>query len=162
MDFSYIDLIILIPVVYGIYKGFTKGIILSLTTLIGLILGIYGGVKFSHLTSNYLFEEHQIDIPLLAFALTFLLIMVGMHLLGKLLSKFADILALGLINNLAGAIFGAAKAVLILAVVLLFFENINQKFQLVDTEEVAKSELYGFVKQTSDIVFPHFEELKNN
>lgn len=162
MDFSYIDLIILVPVIYGLYKGFTKGLILSLATLVGLLLGIYGGVKFSHLTSQYLFEHFEIDIPLVAFAVTFLLIMIGVYMLGKLLSKFVDALSLGLFNNLAGAVFGAGKTILILAVLLLFFENANQTFHLVGDEVVAKSELYGFLKQTSDVVFPYFEELKQN
>ena len=79
-----------------------------------------------------------------------------------MLNKFADILALGLINNLAGAIFGAGKTVLILAVVLLFFENANNTFQIVEDEELAKSQLYGYLKQTSDVVFPYFEDLKQN
>lgn len=162
MDFSYIDLIILIPVLFGLYKGFTKGLILSLATLIGLLLGIYGGVKFSHLTSQYLFENFEIDIPLVAFAVTFLIIMIGVYLLGKLLNKFANILALGLVNNVAGAIFGAGKVVLILAVALLFFENANSSFHFVEDDVIAKSQLYDYLKQTSDVVFPYFEELKQN
>lgn len=162
MDFSYIDLFILIPLLFGLYKGFTRGLILSLATLLGLLLGIYGGVKFSHLTSNLLFEKFQIDIPLVAFSVTFLVIVVGVYLLGKLLSKFVDVLALGFLNKLSGAIFGVGKVVLILVVLLLFFENINEKFNLLGENEVDKSQLYAFLKQTSEIVFPYFQELKEN
>lgn len=162
MDFSYIDLIILIPVLFGLYKGYSKGLILSLATLLGLLLGIYGGVKFSHLTSQYLFENFQIDIPLIAFAVTFLLIMIGIYLLGKILDKFTDILALGLVNNFAGALFGGGKVVLILAVALLFFENANASFNFVENNVIEKSQLYDYLKQTSEVVFPYFEELKKN
>lgn len=160
MEFSYIDLIILIPVLFGLYKGFTKGFILSLATLIGLFLGIWGGVKFSHITSNFLFEKFEIDIPLVAFGVTFLLIMIGVYLLGKLLSKFADALALGIFNNIAGAAFGALKVVVILSVLLLFFENVNQSFALVEDEMIEQSQLYGYLKHTSEVVFPYFEDLK--
>lgn len=162
MDFSYIDLIILIPVLFGLYKGYSKGLILSLATLLGLLLGIYGGVKFSHLTSKYLFENFQIDIPLIAFAVTFLLIVIGIYLLGKILDKFTDILALGLVNNFAGALFGGGKVVLILAVALLFFENANASFNFVENNVIEKSQLYDYLKQTSEVVFPYFEELKKN
>lgn len=162
MDFSYIDLIILIPVLFGLYKGYSKGLILSLATLLGLLLGIYGGVKFSHLTSQYLFENFQIDIPLIAFAVTFLLIVIGIYLLGKILDKFTDILALGLVNNFAGALFGGGKVVLILAVALLFFENANASFNFVENNVIEKSQLYDYLKQTSEVVFPYFEELKKN
>ena len=162
MEFSYIDLFILIPLLFGLYKGFTRGLILSLATLLGLLLGIYGGVKFSHLTSNFLFEKFQIDIPLVAFSVTFLIIVIGVYLLGKLLSKFVDVLALGFLNKLAGAFFGVGKVVLILEVLLLFFENINQKFNLLGENEIDKSQLYVFLKQTSEMVFPYFQELKEN
>lgn len=162
MEFSYIDLFILIPLLFGLYKGFSRGLILSLATLLGLLLGIYGGVKFSHLTSNILFEKFQIDIPLVAFSVTFLIIVVVVYLLGKLISKFVDVLALGFLNKLAGAIFGVGKVILILVVLLLFFENINQKFNLLDENEINESQLYAFLKETSEIVFPYFQELKEN
>jgi membrane protein required for colicin V production len=162
LEFSYIDLIILIPLLFGLYKGFTKGLILSLATLLGLLLGIYGGVKFSHITANFLFEKFQIDIPLVAFSVTFLILVIGVYILGKMLSKFIDILALGFLNKLAGAIFGAGKAILILVVILLFFENVNQKFTLLSSAQVNNSQLYSFLKQISEVVFPYFEELKEN
>lgn len=162
MDFSYIDLIILIPILFGLYKGFTRGFILSLATLLGLLLGIYGGVKFSHITSRFLFEQFEIDIPLVAFSITFLILVIGVYILGKLLSKFVDVLALGFVNKLAGAVFGVGKIVLILMVLLLFFENLNQKFHLIGNDEIDKSQLYAFLKQTSETVFPYFEDLKEN
>tara|TARA_Y100000739_G_C20512747_1_gene420338 strand:- start:109 stop:606 length:498 start_codon:yes stop_codon:yes gene_type:complete len=162
MEFSYIDLIILIPILFGLYKGFTKGLILSLATLLGLMLGVYGGVKFSHLTANFLFEQFQIDIPLVAFSVTFLVLVIGVYLLGKLLSKFIDVLSLGFLNKLAGAVFGVGKIVLILSVLLMLFENLNQKFNLIEERQISKSQLYVLLKDTSEIVFPYFEELKEN
>ncbi len=162
MEFSYIDLIILVPILFGLYKGFTKGLILSLATLVGLFLGIYGGVQFSHITSQYLFEEFEIDIPLVAFAVTFLVIMIGVYLLGKLLTKFVDVLALGIFNKIGGALFGAGRMILILTVLLLFFENANATFQFVEPELIDKSQLYGILKDSSAVIFPYFEELKSN
>ena len=45
-------------------------------------------------------------------------------------------------------------------VLLLFFENLNQKFHLIGNDEIDKSQLYAFLKQTSETVFPYFEDLK--
>ena len=94
--------------------------------------------------------------------MTFLLIMIGIYLLGKILDKFTDILALGFVNNFAGALFGGGKVVLILAVALLFFENANASFNFVENNVIEKSQLYDYLKQTSEVVFPYFEELKKN
>lgn len=79
MGVNYIDLIIIVPVLIGLYKGYSKGLILSVATLIGLIAGVWIGVKFSHITAKFLFEKFQIDIPLLSFAVTFLVIVIGMY-----------------------------------------------------------------------------------
>tara|TARA_B100000963_G_C22590699_1_gene655348 strand:+ start:93 stop:590 length:498 start_codon:yes stop_codon:yes gene_type:complete len=162
VEFSHIDLIILIPILFGFYKGFTRGLILSLASLLGLLLGIYGGAKFSNITSNFLFEQFEIDIPLVGFSITFLILLTGVYLLGKLLSKFVDVLALGFVNKLAGAVFGVGKIILILVVLLLFFEHLNQKFHFIGMDEIGKSQLYFFLKQTSEKVFPYLEELREN
>ena len=114
MEINYFDLAVLVPLLFGMYKGFTKGLILSIATLVGLILGVWSGVKFSHITSELLFDKFQIDIPLLAFAVTFLGVLILMYFVGKLLSKFIDILALGLFNKIGGALFSAFKTILIL------------------------------------------------
>lgn len=161
MDINYFDLVVLIPLLFGMYKGFTKGLILSIATLVGLILGVWSGVKFSHITSELLFDKFQIDIPLLAFAVTFLGVLILMYFVGKLLSKFIDILALGLFNKIGGALFSAFKTILILTVVLLFFENVNNNFKLVDTATLDGSIFYPFLKGISKYVFPYFNDLKS-
>ena len=149
MEINYFDLAVLVPLLFGMYKGFTKGLILSIATLVGLILGVWSGVKFSHITSELLFDKFQIDIPLLAFAVTFLGVLILMYFVGKLLSKFIDILALGLLNKIGGALFSAFKTILILTVVLLFFENINSNFKLVDTAMLDSSLFYPFLQDIS-------------
>jgi len=161
VEINYFDLAVLIPLLFGMYKGFTKGLILSIATLVGLILGVWSGVKFSHITSELLFDKFQIDIPLLAFAVTFLGVLILMYFLGKLLSKFIDILALGLFNKIGGAIFSAFKTILILTVVLLFFENVNNTFKLVDTATLNGSLFYPFLKGISKYVFPYLNDLKS-
>ena len=161
MEINYFDLAVLIPLLFGMYKGFTKGLILSIATLVGLILGVWSGVKFSHITSELLFDKFQIDIPLLAFAVTFLGVLILMYFVGKLLSKFIDILALGLFNKIGGALFSAFKTILILTVVLLFFENVNNTFKLVDTATLNGSLFYPFLKGISKYVFPYLNDLKS-
>ena len=161
MEINYFDLVVLIPLIFGVYKGFTKGLILSIATLAGFLLGVWAGVKFSHVTSEYLFDKFQLDIPILSFATTFLGVLIIMYFLGKLLSKFIDILALGLFNKIGGAIFSALKTILILTVVLLFFENVNNNFQLVDRVILDESVFYPFLKGISKYVFPYFNDLKS-
>lgn len=162
MEFNTIDLVILIPILFGLYKGYVKGLILSVATLLGLIIGVWAGIKFSYVTSQFLFERFQIDIPLLSFGLTFLVVLIAMYFIGKLLSKFADIIALGLVNNIGGALFGAGKAILILTIVLIFFESLNTNFHLVENELLSQSILYKYLQEIGELVFPFLDDLKKS
>ena len=49
-----LDIIFAIIFCWAIYKGYTRGFILQAATLAALILGIYGAIKFSGFTANFI------------------------------------------------------------------------------------------------------------
>ena len=51
---NFFDAIILLPLIYGAWKGFQKGLIYEVAMIIGLILGVYLGFKFSGLVFDLL------------------------------------------------------------------------------------------------------------
>ena len=74
-----LDLIILIPLAWSAYKGFSKGLIISVASLLALLLGIYGSIRFSDITSGYLIDHFEFSsqyLPIISFAITFILIAV--------------------------------------------------------------------------------------
>ena len=44
---NYLDIVIAIPLLYGLLKGFTNGLIKEITGLLGLIIGVYAAINFS-------------------------------------------------------------------------------------------------------------------
>ena len=68
------------------------------------------------------------------------------------------LVALGLINRLMGAVFGGIKALLILSVLLLFFDRINSQFGLVKDEVVEASVLYNPILVQSQTIYPSIIE----
>ena len=44
---NFIDVLILIPVIYAAWKGFKHGLIIEVFTLLALVVGIYAGIHFS-------------------------------------------------------------------------------------------------------------------
>ena len=132
---SKLDIILSIPLIWGAFIGFKKGLILELATFIGLLLGIYGSLKFSDITAEWLTSYVEVSkqwLGILSFIVTFLLIVIGVFLLAKTIEKLVKIVALGLVNRLLGLLFGLLKYALILSVLLYLFENVNRKFELVD------------------------------
>ncbi len=152
-----IDIIIGIILLVGTVNGFMKGLFVEVTTLVGLVLGVYGAIHFSYFLGNFLESSVNWDqsmIELVSFAGTFLIILAALVFLGKAMTKVADTLALGFFNKIVGAIFGFLKYALILSIVLLVYDQINASLRFVEKEKTRTSILYEPVKKLAPTIFP--------
>lgn len=154
---SYFDLLLAVPLLWGAVRGFMKGFIISISGLLALIAGVYGAILFSDQVGVYLQEEHGFEgamMPMIAFALVFLAIVVGIYFLGRILEKVVKLAALGIVDKLAGGLFGLAKAALIVSVVLLLVEQADHYFEFLPKEEVQTSVLYEPISDITQEYFP--------
>lgn len=146
---SKIDIILIIPLLWGAFMGFRKGLILELASLVGLILGIYGAIKLSGFTAEKLTEYFNVTtewLGLISFLITFIGIVFAVFLFAKILDKTLKLVALGFVNRLLGLLFGVLKYALIVSTLLYFFENINKKFSLTEDDFMAESILWEPMK----------------
>ena len=158
---NYIDLFIAIVLIWFGYKGFSKGLIIELVSLIALGLGIYGGLKFSDTAADYITGNIETKyIPIVAFTITFAIIVVVVFVVGKLIEKVVKMVALNFINKLAGAVFGMLKVLLILSVLITIIESYDQKLGFIPKETKEKSLFYSPLLVFSNNLLPEIE--KNN
>lgn len=143
---NYLDILLLLPLLYGAYKGFSRGFVIEVATLLGLILGVYIAIKFSDYTENILRDFLDISskyLSYIALGVTFLLVVVAIYLLGKMLTKLVDIVSLGLVNKLLGTVLGIAKSFVILCIILLIVDALDDKFQFMNKEVKENSLFYN-------------------
>ncbi|MEC8831960.1 MAG: CvpA family protein [Bacteroidota bacterium] len=155
---SFLDIIIGILLVWGLYKGLKNGLFVELASLIALIAGIYGAIHFSYITGEYLAEQFDWSdqyLKIAAFLITFFAIIIIVNLAGKFLTKIADFAMLGLLNKIAGGIFGALKVAVILGAFLIFFEKLASPLGLINEETKAQSIFYEPIKEIGDLVFSY-------
>ena len=161
MPMNYLDIILAIPLLWTLYKGFSKGFIIEVASLLAIILGVYCGIHFSyfitdalHLTSSY--------SPLISFAITFIVIVVVVYVLAKMLEKSVNLLALGFLNKLAGAFFALLKMAFILSVLLMLFNKIDDKIRIIPDDTKKHSLLYNPVSAFAPLIIPrlNFSEIK--
>lgn len=155
-----LDTFIALIVGYALFKGFKNGLVVSLLSLVSLFAGIYVALKFSYIIKDVLVTEgasNEYTIGLIAFVFTFLLVLIGLHFLGKLLTTSLRVLALGFVNKIGGAVFEVLKMVLILSVFFNVFEKINIKNLLVSEEKMKSSQLYYPIQYTASYFFPMLE-----
>lgn len=153
---GFLDIVLGLLLGYGLYKGLKNGIFVEIASLIALIAGIFGAIHFSYIAGNYLHQNMQWDeryINIAAFIITFIAIVLVVHLAGKFLTKIADFAMLGLLNKIAGGIFGVVKVAVILGAILIFFERVNTSVGLVKNEAFESSVLYEPLKEIGALVF---------
>lgn len=161
-----IDIVILIILVIAFVRGVIKGLFVEIAGILALILGIYAAINYSYKIAFYV-KQIIVDwsdqtYRVIAFVLTFLLVVLLVIFIGKLLTKLADITALGLVNKLLGGVFGVLKIGLILSVCFLIFEKINNTTSLIDKKNLENSQLYTPIKNVSLLVFPSIIETNKN
>nr|WP_242084463.1 CvpA family protein [Aestuariivivens sediminis] len=154
---SLIDILLSALLLFGIVRGFIKGLFVEVASIVALIAGIYGAIHFSNFVADFLIEKvdwTEKTINIVAFAMTFIIIVLAIAIAGKALTKLADFAALGLVNRLLGALFGGLKYALILSVVLIIFEKTNKALTFMDDDEVNESILYEPIKSLIPLILP--------
>ena len=152
-----IDIILAILLLFGLVRGFMKGFFVELASLVALIAGIFGAIHFSYFASNYIsknVEWSENTVNLVAFAVTFIIIIIAISLAGKLLTKLANIVALGILNKILGGAFGLLKLAFLASVLILFFEAINKNEVLIDNSTIEGSILYDPVQSIAPMILP--------
>lgn len=164
---SQIDIAILVVAGLGAIQGLFKGFVLSITSLLGLILGFYLSLRFAWLIEGFLREATGSNTPLihiLAFALCYLLVIVIMYFIGKSIEKMLELASLGCFNRIGGALFGIFKGLLLVSAIIYVIEIADQNSVIIKKEKKEASILYKPIAQLVPSLVPQvkkgFERLK--
>ena len=152
-----IDIVLGGLILFGLVRGFMKGLFVEVAALVALFAGVYGTIHFSNFAAEFLenkTEWNEKTINITAFAITFIIIVLAIALAGKALTKLADFAALGIINKLIGGVFGALKIVIVLSVILNVFDKMNTTITFIDDAHTENSLLYKPIKSLVPLIFP--------
>lgn len=157
---GFLDIILGVLLAFALYKGIRNGLFVELASLVSLLAGIYFAIKFSSFIKEILagfVKWNPNTIQVIAFVLTFILVVIGISLLGKFLTGIADFAFLGWLNKLGGGFFRVLKTVLILGIVFAVFEKINYHNFLAKKETLDNSLFYNPVQKTARFMYPSIE-----
>lgn len=160
-----LDIVITVLLAIGLVRGVLKGFFVEVASLISLILGVYVASHFSHYVGNYLVKYITLEeqyLKLISFAVTFILVVLGVALLGKFITKIADVASLGLLNRIAGGVFGALKYGLLVSVIFLVLGKIEKNFPIIPKDQQESSILYEPVKSVAPLLYAEFSKLNES
>ena len=154
---NYIDMFILVLLAWAVFKGYTRGFILQMTVLAALGLGIFAALKLSDFTAEQLEGHISVSsetLNLIAMGVTFLLVFIGVNLIGRMVEKMVEAIELSFINRLFGIVFSVSKLVIICGVLLAFIDRVDQKTPILPDHSREKSLFFQPLTSIATAIFP--------
>lgn len=161
-----LDIILAIPLLWALYRGFRKGLIYMIASLTALVLGILGAIRFHEATGQLLnnwFNINAEHLSLIAFAVTFIGIVLVVHLAAFLADKLIKAVALSLVNRAAGMLFGLLVTGFVISILLMPIDAANKSRNFIDPDTIEGSLLYRPLTKFAPTVLPYLkrEEFRN-
>ena len=159
----YIDLIVIVVLLYAFLKGFANGLVNELASFLGLLIGAIISYSFSDDLSKIIDDYVEIDgqiLNILSFILLFILTSFLFTIAGKYMTKLIKYISLGTINRLLGGIFSSLKFLIIIisiSMVINYFSELLA-IEIIPSEQTNKSTVYPILISIGDLLL----EVLNN
>ncbi len=147
-----LDAIFLVFLILFLIRGYSRGIVVALFSVLAILLGVLGALKLSGTVSVLLFDGGSKGgrwAPLLAYVLVFTVIVLLVRMGAKLLQKSFEAVALGWVNRLTGALLYAFLISFVFSSVLWLCNQMG----LIRPETKADSLTYGVIEPIAPKVF---------
>ncbi|MEN9998515.1 MAG: hypothetical protein RI922_1505 [Bacteroidota bacterium] len=158
---NFIDVLIIVPLIYAGYKGFKHGLVIEVFTLLALFVGLYAGIHFSDFLAAFLKKSFAWDseyLPIISFTLIFLAVGAMVFFAGKTIEQLIRVVNLTPLNKFFGVFFGVLKMLYIVSVVLVIAESYDEKGDFFSDEKKDSSLLYHPVIKVSTTTIPGMDE----
>lgn len=164
---NFLDVIVIIPVLWGAFKGFKNGLISEVGTIVALILGIWAAVNLSDYLATYIQEYTSISTgyqQIAAFAATFILVIVACFCVTKIIVRFFKAIKILWLDKLCGIVFGMSKYLIVIAFLFYLANSLIESYATKPIEVVETSVLFKPMAKTAEsfvsgkIKVPHVEK----
>lgn len=153
-----IDVVFLIVIVIAIFKGFTKGLIVAIFSLLAFIIGLAAALKLSVVVAHYLESSNGSAakwIPVLSFAIVFFTVAFLISLAARVIKRAIGFTLLGWVDRLGGILFYLIIYTIIFSVFLFFAE----KTGLIKPSTIKDSRLYEYIFPWGPQVIDHLGKI---
>jgi membrane protein required for colicin V production len=121
---NFLDIILIGIVAIFLIRGFFRGLVQEVLSLVAVILGVFLASRYQDLLVPHLemYIKSEMTVDALAYVIIFLGTLILFWLLAKFVRTALDIALLGWVDRTAGAIFGLIEGMLIGLLLLTFIQ----------------------------------------
>jgi len=160
----YLDLIIIVVILYAFIKGFYHGLINEIASFLGLFIGAIISYTFSDNLSEILNSYFEIDpkvLNILSFILLFIITSLCFTIAGKSLTKLIKFISLGTINRLLGGLFSSLKFIIVIVSISMVINYLSELLmvEIIPFDQTNNSKVYPILIKIGDLILDY---LNNN
>lgn len=140
-----LDLIFAGIIILAVVKGYQRGLVVGLFSLIAVIIGLAAAMKLSTVVAGYIGKAVKISdqwLPVISFAIVFFIIILLIRLGARAIESAVEVAMLGWVNKIGGIILFAAIYTVVFSVLLFYAEQMKW----IQPEMISKSITYSFVQ----------------
>jgi membrane protein required for colicin V production len=140
-----IDIILAVLLILAIIKGYQRGLIIGVFSLVAIIIGLAAAIKLSTVVAGYIGQAVKISdtwLPVVSFALVFILVVLLIRLGANMLQKTVEIALLGWVNRLGGILLYVAIYLIVYSVLLFYGDQVK----LIQPATIQNSVTYSFIQ----------------
>jgi membrane protein required for colicin V production len=140
-----LDLLFAITMVLALVKGYRRGLIVGLFSLVAVIIGLAAAMKLSVVAAAYIGSAVKISdqwLPVVSFAVVFIAVVLLIRLGANAIEKLVEVALMGWINKLGGILLYAVIYTLVFSVLLFYAEKVH----ILKPDTISQSVTYSFVQ----------------
>ena len=152
----WLDIVFLVPLLWGAYSGFKKGLIAQVIGLTSLFAGVWLGVNYQEVVSPFLIEKVQEKyLSISCFIVLFFSVIILGAITTKIMEKFANFIQLKLINKLVGLILGVLKISSFLVIVVSIIQTWDSQSIMIDQSTKENSLFFPVFNNIGNSILPN-------
>jgi membrane protein required for colicin V production len=147
-----LDVVGLILIVLFFIRGYMKGFIVALFSVLAILLGILCALKLSQAFSAWLLEKGYVTsgwVQIVSYLVLFIGVVLLVRLLEKLLEKAVEGMMLGVVNKLVGGLLYAFLGAVLWSSLLW----IGSRMHIITPETIAVSKSYSWLSRLAPWFF---------
>ena len=140
----FIDTVLAVLLIIAIFKGFSKGLIVAVFSLLAFIIGLAAAVKLSAVVAGYIGDTVSVSekwLPFVSFIIVFLVVVIIVRIGAKIIEKTVQVAMMGWLNRLGGMLFYALIYVIIYSIILFYAAQL----QILKPDTISNSETYDYI-----------------
>ncbi len=158
---NWFDIVLGVLFIVAVFNGLRKGLIMQLSGLITILLAAVFGGKLAKIILPELMHFVEIKpnhASVISYIIAFLLIAVGIFIIGSIIQKLLKTLNLNFINRLFGGIIAAAIAMVVMSILLNLILILDTDAHIITMNIRKNSFFYERVRVVVPSIVPYLNE----